>query len=84
MAKFLSQIDLCEGDSGRGKGESSKKKRAELESFWRAHHESWQLSDLNERILRATRAAVEALWQLAGALQGRKDVGAGQFARAER
>ena len=28
---------------------SVQKKRAELESFWRAHHESWQLNDLNQR-----------------------------------
>lgn len=27
----------------------SDQKRAELESFWRAHHEGWQLSDLNQR-----------------------------------
>ena len=24
-------------------------KRAELESFWRSHHEGWQASDLNQR-----------------------------------
>lgn len=27
----------------------SDQKRAELESFWRAHHEGWQFSDLNQR-----------------------------------
>jgi len=27
----------------------SDQKRAELESFWRGHHEGWQLSDLNQR-----------------------------------
>ncbi len=27
----------------------SDQKRAELESFWRAHHEDWQASDLNQR-----------------------------------
>lgn len=27
----------------------SDQKRAELESFWRAHHEGWQASDLNQR-----------------------------------
>lgn len=27
----------------------SEQKRAELESFWRGHHEGWQASDLNQR-----------------------------------
>lgn len=27
----------------------SAQKRAELESFWRSHHEGWQASDLNQR-----------------------------------
>lgn len=27
----------------------SAEKRAELESFWRSHHEGWQASDLNQR-----------------------------------
>lgn len=30
-------------------GRVSAPKRAELESFWRGHHEGWQASDLNQR-----------------------------------
>ena len=30
-------------------GRVSAQKRAELEGFWRSHHEGWQASDLNQR-----------------------------------
>ena len=59
----------------------SSEKRAELEGFWRAHHEGWERSTLNSAgILRSARPAAEAVRQLAGEVQDRDCGCSGQAA----
>jgi hypothetical protein len=44
------------------------------EAFWRAHHEAWQRSDLNQReYCEAQGIPLKAFWQLAGEVQSRTE-----------
>jgi hypothetical protein len=36
------------------------------EAFWRAHHEAWKRSDLNQRQYCEAQGISEGVWQLAG------------------
>ena len=51
------------------------------EAFWRAHHEAWKRSDLNQReYCEAAGHSAEGVRQLAGEVQGRAAAGGAQAA----
>ena len=54
------------------------------EAFWRAHHEAWGRSELNQRVLRGSGDSPQGVRQLADEVQGRATTAGAQGALSAR